>query len=211
MITPDLQHLRTQIGIESNFNLSEEAFALLIENAEEITTKKGKAIVESGSHDGSLYIIKKGVCRVAYTYEDREVTYGFGEMGTCFISPSAFCLNKGAYFQMLTCTETTCLRIAKSVIEDLMIKCNEIARWLFQTTLFQFYNCEAKLQVWVGKTPSHYNDMLEKRDIERYKAFKLHHPDILNIVPDKVVASYLGISHTHFSYIKSKALGISKK
>ena len=141
---------------------------------------------------------------MAYVFEDKEVTFGFGEVGTCFISPSAFCLNKGAYFQMLTCTETICLRISKSDLEDLMTNCNEIARWLFYTLLFQFYNCEAKLQVRNVDTSSHYNDMLEKRDIERYKALKLHHPDILNIVPDKVVASYLGISHTHFSYLKNK-------
>lgn len=205
MITSELQHLKDRIRIESNFNLSDHAFSLLFEKAAEITTKKGKAIVESGSKDSSLYIIIKGLCRVAYVYEDKEVTYGFGEVGTCFISPSAFLLNKGAYFQMLSCTETTCLRILKSDLEDLMDKCNEISKWLFYTTLFQFYNCEAKLQVRNVDTPSHYNDMLEKRDIERYKALKLHHPDILNVVPDRVVASYLGISHTHFSYIKNKA------
>lgn len=206
MIKSDQQYLRSQIGIESNFHLSEEAFARLIEKADEITVKKGKPIVGSGSHDASLYIIKKGICRVAYVYEDKEVTFGFGETGTCFISPSAFCLNKGAYFQMLACTDSTCLRISKSDIDDLMVSCNEIARWLFNTALFLFYNCEAKLQVWTGKTPSQYTDMLEKRDIERYKSLKLNHPDILNVVPDKIVASYLGISHTHFSYIKGKAL-----
>lgn len=205
MNTSELQYFKDRIRIESNFNLSEQALALLLEKATEITTKKGKAIVENGSRDSSLYIIKEGICRVAYVYEDKEVTFGFGEVGTSFISPSAFSLNKGAYFQLISCTESICLRISKSDLEDLMDNCNEIAKWLFYTTLFQFYNCEAKLQVRNADTPAHYNDMLEKRDIERYKALKLHHPDILNVVPDRVVASYLGISHTHFSYIKNKA------
>ena len=54
---------KTVLGEESDFPMSDHIYNIITENAELLTFRKGETLVDIGSLDPDIYIIKQGIVR----------------------------------------------------------------------------------------------------------------------------------------------------
>ena len=90
---------------EGKFDIPETELDMLLDNMEESYIPAKTNVIEVGKINTNVYLIKEGIFRVSYLSGDREVTYGFGEAGSFFLSPSRLsCRSTHARREGWSCT-----------------------------------------------------------------------------------------------------------
>lgn len=161
---------------------------LLAKNLIQRQFKKGETLIEVGQIQRELYLVKSGV------------QMSFFESGSkihviAFTYPPNFCAIPGSLTvrQPSNCT-ITCLSdsemdaISFNKLEQLFASNRSLERFFFTLTEM----------VLVGLINRHI-DLHCKTMTERYREFCQRSPQLLQIVPHKYIASYLGIDPTNFS------------
>lgn len=185
---------RTALGEESDLPLSDNIFKLITDNAETLTFRKGETVVDIGSVDSDIYIIKDGIVR-GYMFNDGvEMNIYFGMNGTLLTSMQGYSLAQPSIICIEVCCPSTILRIRKPVFERLMEESNEFCRWV--CGVFSRRSCfdELKAKVMNGNAKWRY-EWLEKC-----------RPELFDNVPLKAIASYLKMTEVHVSRIRKKII-----
>ncbi|SFR85428.1 Crp/Fnr family transcriptional regulator [Maribacter stanieri] len=179
--------------------LSDEKLESILICFKEIQTKKNQILIHQNKVCKHLFFIKKGCLRVVCTRDDGqewtrqiETENNFITIFPSFIEQT----NTSSYLQAIEASE------------------------IFYISFSDFKKLNKMLPEW----KKFYTDILEKayinsvKRIEKlitmsgkhlYQDFKINHPELLIRLPNKVLASYLGMSQETLSRLKAKKIEAS--
>ncbi len=166
--------------------LFEQAFTFL-------EIPKNFKLVDQGQVATELYFINKGVIRLYYTKGDEEIT-GFIFQENLFASSYDSFLRKVPSIQTLESLEPCELLVISydrmQELYDTLPKINVLTRKVAEQ---RFINSQMILSSFLLDSPE-----------ERYRKFEAQHRDLLQRVPLKIIASYLGITPVSLSRIRKR-------
>ncbi len=151
--------------------------------------KRKTILTRAGETERNLYFVTEGIQRVYYYDElDREATIVF-----CY--PPSFCGVADSFltqtpsrFFAETLTPSSFLKTNFHQLETLMKQYHAIESMIRQSTAFAFSGLlerMVEIQCFTAE--------------EKFRALLKRSPHLLNLIPHKYIASYLGIDATNFS------------
>jgi CRP-like cAMP-binding protein len=153
-------------------------------------------LVSKGEISSELYFINKGLIRLYYTKGTEEIT-GFIFKENLFASSYDSFLRRAPGIQTLeSLEECDLLVITYDKLEELyqtLPKVNILIRKIAEQ---RFINTQQVLSSFLLESPE-----------ERYKRFEQQHKDLLQRVPQNIIASYLGITPVSLSRIRKRMHG----
>lgn len=172
----------------------------MLASGEWIETDGKKVLVEMGKNCPDVFIVREGIIRVWDYDKDKERTFGFGLPGTIFASKHPFVMNEPSHYQVETCCDSKILRIPRKKFWEAVNGDHSLAIFMLHNAYGELYSHELKHSAIHNGTAK-----------ERFIAMAEHRPVIMEKVPQKILASYLGITSEYFSVLKREVLRGKKK
>lgn len=154
---------------------------------------KKELIYEAGGTSDTLYFILKGLIRVYYVKEEKEITNLLVTEGNIIVGAYNIITGEKNYSNYEAFEDTSVLKIKYSVLESFYMKHHSLEH-LGRILVERYYTAYMK------KT---YQVLFLSAE-ERYQIFLKDHSDLLNRVPLKHIAAYLGISQETLSRLRAK-------
>ena len=157
------------------------------------TVSRNDWLLRQGRICGQLYFIEKGLFRVFYTSHDKDVSSHFSHEGQFIFSVESF-LRQASSSENIQALEDSVVHFIN--YPDLQNayrnfpESNIIARKLLEQSV-------QKNEWWL-------RCMRMQRAAERYAAILNHFPELVQRVPSKFLASYLGITEVRLSAVKNQ-------
>ncbi len=166
---------------------------LLLESWDPVSCQKKEIITREGTYEKYIYFVLEGIQRAYYLKEDKEITIVFTYYPSfCGNIDSLLTRTPSLYF-IEAITESSLLRRNYKEVEALAARYPGINTLLRKAT-------EAAL---VGVNRKHY-ELLALTMEEKFESFYHRSAHLINQIPHKYIASYLGIDPTNFSKILKK-------
>ncbi|MDE6010143.1 MAG: Crp/Fnr family transcriptional regulator [Muribaculaceae bacterium] len=163
----------------------------LLDLAHEELYTRGQAIIREGSKCPDIYIVTRGIVRFADLDGDRERTFAFALPGSIVMSKHSFVMDLPSYYRVEACCDTSVLVIDRDDFWKLLERNHDLALWMLKYAYGECYYQEYKnASVHNGTAADRYRRMLNDR------------PEITDRVPQKMVASYLGVTPEYLSKLK---------
>ena len=162
----------------------------LIEEFEVVVFPKNKLIYRAGGFSDSIYFICKGLVRVYY---EKEITNLFVTENNIVIGAYSIITGQKNYSNYEAFEETIVLKLKYAELEKYYAKYHSLEH--LGRILVEKYYC-----AFMKKT----YDVLFLSAEERYQLFIKDHSDLLNRVPLKHIATFLGIQKETLSRLRSK-------
>ena len=197
--TAELDEMKRLLKEEVGFLPKGPGLDQLLRRAEWLRVDAKYVVIEMGKTCPDVYILKDGIIRVWDFDGEKERTFGFGLPGTIFESKHSFVMHGPSYYQVETCCPSTILRIPEKYFWEAVEKDHSFAVFMLHNAYGELYSHEFK--------ESTINNGTAK---ERFQAMIKYRPVILEKVPQKIIASYLGITSEYFSVLKRRLLTESK-
>ena len=156
--------------------------------------RKGTTLVREGDVLKDCYCLVDGVIRIFYLFDGEEITESLvSEQGTV-IYPSVF-LNKNdtANATIALLTDCTLLHMSAEDLYDVMRIHPDYVNLQLQLVL-RFVDTVFRMK----------REMTHMNPTERYLWFAKTRPDLVENVPQKYIASYLGMTPVSLSRIRGK-------
>lgn len=158
------------------------------------TAKRKEIITSAGELETHLYFVTEGVQRVYYFDEqNREATLVFTYAPSFGGVLDALTLKQPSRYYYETLTPSTFLKASYSELEQLMSQRPALERMIRQglsQSLSGVLERLVELQCYTAE--------------ERFKKLLQRSPHILQLIPHKYLANYLGIDPTNFSKLMNK-------
>lgn len=158
----------------------------------EVTIKRKQPITMAGDTEKYLYLVLDGVQRAYYTHNNKEVTLVFSYPHSFSGVVDSFLLQKPSLYQLETITDSRLLRISHHEFTALMYKHRSIETWVRV----------AVTQVLAG-TLQREIELIAYSAEEKFTTLLRRSPQVLNMIPHKYLASYIGVDPTNFSKLLS--------
>lgn len=197
----DFELLYEAMSHDSCFPPPRRAFDVLFGKAEMLEFKAKKAIVDHGMVDSDLWIVGRGVTRLAYYNDNHEVTYGFGAQGTVFCSPLGFINAEVANFHLIAVTDVVMFRLKKADFIQLISTDIEISNWFSGALLYQLLAAEARINIQNYPAVERVERFMKGKMKDYWEQVNPHMRFNLHQLPMRVLASYFGITRSHMAHI----------
>lgn len=222
----DYSHLRRLLELEANYRVAPELLERFLAGGKTITLDTYESMIDAGDYDPNIYVVKTGLIRGTYLDKNTEKTAGFALPGTLLISFHCYYGGEPSYYRFEACCATTVVKIPKFHFDQLLSESHEFALWVMSAHQNQLYYNEYKNRMLSGDSKARLMQLtlnmsgnadliasansISKDDITHRKLVKTEiysrWKDIFNMVPSKVIASYLGITEQHLSKIKREII-----
>lgn len=171
--------------------LPESSKALLRAAFAEVAFPKNHILLKADKVERDIYFIKKGIVRAFAPQQDRDITFWFGEEGAPILSMRSYVEQKKGYenIELLEDCELYQLKI-----EDLHRLYHEhvhIANWGRKLAERELIKVEARIIS---------SELFSAT--ERYSELMKNAPSLIQRVPLKFIASYLGMTPVSLSRIR---------
>jgi CRP-like cAMP-binding protein len=167
---------------------NEEAVAFA-KGWEPITLKRKTIVTTAGETERYLYFVLEGLQRAFYIGDDgKEATIVFTYPPSFSGVADSFLTQTPSDYYLETITASRLLRISYEDVKNLIGMYSGIEKLIFKATAFALKGAlhrQIELQCFSSE--------------EKFKTLLKRSPHILNLVPHKYLASYLGIDATNFS------------
>lgn len=182
-----IQHLTSSIP-----NLDKETLKVLEESFTKIKIKKGESLFKQGTICKDLYFVAEGICRSFSIKDGKEITTWFSFKNNFITSYISFFSKEKSYESAEMLTDGT----------------------LYKINTKNFFSTKkpiAEIEQIINHFNSLYTIQLEKRlfliqaysATEKYKHILSQEPYLIKYIPNKYLASYLGITRETLSRIRS--------
>lgn len=192
---PTLDQRRKLSGLidnESSFVLSDADKNILIDKGVVMELRAGEALIVDGEINTNVYIVLDGIMRNWFWNGDIEKTAFFCTEGTLIISCHGFALDLPSPSSWEACCSSRIFMLDKDAFMSMVNTSHDFARWCLINAYMQLAFINKKNSVIQGKACDCYASLVKNR------------PEIIRNVPLKIIASYLGITPQHLSYIRRK-------
>ena len=205
-----MEELKKHLLSHSSYTPPQASLDTLLSACDIISVDRHDLVISAGTVNRNLYIIKDGLCRIAWFDGMKEVTYGFGGPGIITLSPQGWFDRKEAFYFVSAVEKSILLRISRDRLTGLMEADARLATWLFDQAIHQFYALETKSIILSGDTRERVMTLF-KKDIEKAlkPRMKGNNPYIRRI-SQRMLASYLGITTSHLAHLRRELLDNSK-
>jgi CRP-like cAMP-binding protein len=170
-------------------SLTDEEADAFTKGWEPLTLKRKIIITTAGETERYLYFVVEGLQRAFYLGDDdKEATIVFTYPPSFSGVADSFLTQTPSDYFLETLTASRLLRISYEQIKNLMSRYASIEKLIFNATAFALKGAlhrQIELQCFSNE--------------EKFKTLLKRSPHILNLVPHKYLASYLGIDATNFS------------
>lgn len=169
-------------------DISTADYDLLADKLKTKTFKKGHFIVVPEQVQKELYFVKSGVQMSYFDANDKTQVLAFTYFPNLCAIPDSFLFQTPSKYFLTCLTDSELEYITFEELQKLFDQSQQLERLFRRMTEF----------VLAGMINRH----LELHSLtieERYKAFCQRSPHLLQLVPHKYIASYLGIDPTNFS------------
>jgi CRP/FNR family transcriptional regulator, anaerobic regulatory protein len=175
--------------------LSDEEAEMIRKSFSYRKTPKNHVLIANGEIARELFFINRGLIRLFYTKGKEEIT-GFIFKEHLFASSYESFLRATPSIQTLqTLEECELLVITHDELENLYEKIPSINLVTRKVAEQRFINSQQILSSFLLDSPE-----------ERYRKFEAQHRDIIQRVPQKIIASYLGITPVSLSRIRHRLM-----
>ena len=180
----------------NRYQLSEADASALLSHMEEVRFKKREVIVQEGTKNTNLYLIKEGIWRGHYLKDGVDTSIWFALKGEAAFSVWGYVDNSYSQISIEAMSDSIAYCISKAALNELYstsIGLANLGRRLMEHQLLTTEN-------WLISAGS-------PRAKERYLTLIKETPELLLHVPLKYIASYLWITPQSLSRIRA---GIGK-
>ncbi|MCC6582635.1 MAG: Crp/Fnr family transcriptional regulator [Chitinophagales bacterium] len=154
---------------------------------------KKQMILKAGEHSDTVYFVYEGLVRIYYVKEDKEITNWFIKENMMFAATYSILTGEPNYSNYETLEDTYVLKVKYSVLESYYRKYHSLEH-MGRKLIEAYYGAFMKKTF----------DVLFLSAEERYSLFVKDHMDLLNRVPLRYIASYLGITQETLSRLRAK-------
>lgn len=180
----------------NRYQLSEADISALLSHMEEVRFKKKEVIVQEGTKNTNLYLIKEGIWRGHYLKDGVDTSIWFASKGEAAFSVWGYADNSYSQISIEAISDSIAYCISKTALNELYstsIGLANLGRRLMEHQLLTTEN-------WLISAGS-------PRAKKRYLTLIKETPELLLHVPLKYIASYLWITPQSLSRIRA---GIGK-
>lgn len=179
--------------LQQVYPLTTEENSALCEGWQTVTVKRKTVLTVAGETERWLYFVVEGIQRAFYCGEDgKEATIIFTYAPSFSgVADSLLTQTPSLYF-LETITASTLMKISYTQLMDLAQKYPGIQQLIFKSTALAL---KGVLQRQV--------ELQSFSNEQKFKTLLKRSPHILNLVPHKYIASYLGMDATNFSKLLS--------
>lgn len=171
------------------YPLSDQALELLLGEAEEVRFRKGEQVLAEGRRQDVVYFVKEGLTRVYLLRDGKDMTLWFTGPGEMIADSSGTVSPLNA--EVLE--DSVLLKMSSRRLEELFWHSLELANW--GRKLAEHYLSEYE----------HYFICYSGTEARfQYERLVREHPDLIQKVPLKHIASYLQITPQSLSRIRAK-------
>jgi CRP-like cAMP-binding protein len=163
-------------------------YDLLTRNLKSKSFKKGDIITVAGQIQTELYFVKSGVQMSFFDAESKTHVIAFTYPPNLCAIPESFSFQNPSKYYLTCLTDSELEYITFDDLQKLFDLSQHIERLFRRMT-------EAVLAGMINRHIELHSMTIE----ERYKTFCQRSPHLLQLVPHKYIASYLGIAPTNFS------------
>lgn len=191
LVTDHVDILRRVVSSFGEVN--EAAFAAFAEPWAEVSFARRELMTREGDTEKYLYLVLDGVQRACRTHNDKEVTLVFSYTGSFSGVIDSFFLQQPSSFDLEALTASRFLRIHYNDMALLMSQHRSIETWV-----------RLALTRVLSDTLQRHIEILSFSAEEKFTALLRRSPHVLNLVPHKYLASYIGVDPTNFSKLLGK-------
>lgn len=185
-----MKDFKQALAEESTYKAT-EPIVDYITSAEVVKLRKNEELIGYNQVCADVFFVKSGCLQGQVINEDgRERTVGFGLCGSMIYSAHCYTGGKGSVYRFAACCPSEVFRLPKAEFERKLSADLEFCRWILGAMELRVFFTELRNENLNGDASFKYNWLRKNR------------PEILQLVPDKVIASYLNITEVHLSRIK---------
>lgn len=178
--------------VRSIYPVSDPVLSDMCQYVHGLSLSKGDLLIREGTCDSRLYFIRKGLLRSYHWDGDREDTLWFATEGDAVASMHARFCNQPAIANIEALVSTSLYFISRTDLDSLFDRHHELANWGRRLAEEELY-CLERRYGYVGCGDAY----------SRYCAFMRMRPvDMIQEIPLKYVASYLGIAPQTLSKLR---------
>lgn len=160
--------------------------------SDEISYPRGYILFHPDKTERNIYIIKQGIARATIEADGKEITIWFGQENDVILSANGYVNGKKGYETMELLEDSVLYKINLTSLAELYKTDLEICNWARQLIEKEFV-----------RTEHHLISVLSLSAAERYAQLQKEKHDMLQRIPLRHIASYLGISSEHLSRIRA--------
>jgi CRP-like cAMP-binding protein len=186
-----LQPAQTEILrrlINSFGEIDEAAFEAFCANWKEVNYGRKQLLTRQGETEKYLYLVLDGVQRAYCLHDNKEATLVFSYPISFSGIIDSFFLQQPSRFYLETITGSVLLRIHYNDMANLMAEYRQIETWV-----------RLALTKTLADTLQRQIELLAYSAEEKFTTMLQRSPHILNLIPHKYLASYIGVDPTNFS------------
>lgn len=190
-----MEELKKLIEAELGYLPEGNGMDTLLSRAELVTYKNKDVLIEVGTCNPDVFIVKSGIIRMCDMDGDKERTISFALPGTIFMSKHSFVMGLPSYCQVEACCDTEVLRLGKDAFWEAVEEDHQLALWMLRYANGELFYQE-------HKSSKVHNGSAQ----ERFEAMMKDRPMIIEKVSQKTIASYLGVTPQYYCQLKRKYL-----
>lgn len=154
---------------------------------------KKEMILQAGKFSDTVYFVTEGLVRIYYEKEGKEITNWFIQENMMFAATYSILTGEPNYSNYEALEDTYVLKIQYPLLESFYAKYHSLE-----------YMGRKMIEAYYGAFMKKTFDVLFLSAEERYNLFTRDRMDLLNRVPLRYVASYLGITQETLSRLRAK-------
>lgn len=158
------------------------------------TVQKGEVIIEAGQTTYDVFIVLKGLLRsYTTTIHGEEITLAFALKGMEMASPESILGDKPALASLDALETSLVLIINHQKFESLSKRHHGLVNFQLQTLKKTLLMATARIIFYTALSPE-----------ERFLHIQEHQPELIQRVPQKYLASYIGVTTVSLSRMKAR-------
>lgn len=179
--------------IERYVQLSDAQWALIALHWHEHAFTRGAVICAVGQMEQRFYIVQSGVQRLSFPHDGKDICVGFAYDGSWCGEFASFVSRKPARFDVTAVTDSVLIGIGYDDLQALYRAVPPLERW-GRLILEELLAGRAVREV----------EHLSLSAEERYDRLMARSPHLLQLVPQKDIASYLRMTPETFSRLRKR-------
>lgn len=170
----------------------DEVIDRLISKGVLVSLKKGEAMMREGDFNPHFYILLSGVMRKWHWDGKTEHTTSFAVEGTQTINYHSYYAGLPSIDTIEACCNCKLMMVRREDYDELLHTSPEFALFCFQMAICDLYFHDKRRELFIGNA------------MERYVVLLKNRKEIVQEVPQHILASYLGITPQYLSNLRKE-------
>jgi CRP-like cAMP-binding protein len=180
-------------GLTAIYPLSTIEMDKIIAIAEKVSLAKNDILIQQQQINKYIYFLEKGICRIYYPKEDKEVVLDFCFPGDIILPLNSYIHSLPTYEIVDALADCSIYRISIAKLHELYDTFLPIANWGRKLAELETLKIEERLM-----------QSLFKSAAERYAYLLRKAPKLLHYIKLGYIASYLGVTQVTLSRIRAE-------